>query len=226
MRTYLLLAGLAWCLAHPVSAQKAAAAPKALVPAPGLPADSLTHRIKFQGVVPVPGVSAAELQGRAREWVALTFMDAHAVTQLDDAVRGVLIVRGYTASWVNMARKFPESKLFSFTCRLEFREGRYRYEVFDFGVPVMPRPSFATSTDAISAQLEQLASWQFSSSATVAATPRQLLYQPDLDSHPRENDVAAAIGPDWYEMREVLQQTFTRLVAALRQHETAPPAKW
>lgn len=40
---------------------------QALPPLPGLPFDSLTHEPYYHGVVAVPGVSAAELYGRARE---------------------------------------------------------------------------------------------------------------------------------------------------------------
>ena len=203
-----------------------AAAQRTIVPAATLPADSLTHRIKFQGVVAVPGASAAELQGRAREWVALTFQDAHQATQLDDAGRGVLIVRGITTTWVNLARKFPTTSALSFTCRLEFRDGRYRYEVFDFGVPAIPVSAYAIGDPATSWQLQQLFLWQYAGVATLAASPRQELYQPDLDANPKANDVAARYGARWYEIRDDISQTVTRLVAALRQHETAQPAKW
>jgi hypothetical protein len=34
--------------------------------------------------MPIPSASAEELYVRAREWVALTFEDAHQVVQLDD----------------------------------------------------------------------------------------------------------------------------------------------
>lgn len=220
MRKPFLLAALLCGLAQ------AAAAQRPIVPAANLPADSLTHRIKFQGVVAVPGVSAAELQGRAREWVALTFQDARQVTQLDDASRGVLIVRGITTTWVNLARKFPTTSALAFTCRLEFREGRYRYEVFDFGVPIVPHTPYSNSEPVTSGQLQQLSLWQYSGAATLAASPRQDLYQPDLDSNPKANDVAARYGTSWREVSDNISQTVTRLVAALRQHETTPPAKW
>lgn len=221
MRKRLLLGVLACGLAQ------AAAAQKPLVPAPGLPADSLTHRIKFQGVVPVPGVSAAELQARAREWVALTFQDAHQVTQLDDAARGVLIVRGYTTTWVDWTAKRPETTMpLAFTCRLDFRQGRYRYEVFDLGAPLAPETPYSGTTPATSGQLYQAALWPFGGSGTVAASSRQRLYQPDLDAYPKANDVAANFGLAWPAVRSAIYQTVTRLMGALRQYETTAPAKW
>lgn len=135
MKFTFLVALLACALGAQAQAQRS------VVPAPGLPADSLTGRIKFQGVVAVPGVPAAELHARAREWVALTFQDAHQVTQLDDAARGVLILRGYTTTWVDVKAKRPVGTTpLLFTCRLDFRDGRYRYEVFDLGGPLGSAP--------------------------------------------------------------------------------------
>lgn len=208
-----------------------ALAQRPLVPAPGLPADSLTGRIKFLGVVPVPGVPAAELQARAREWVALTFQDVRQVTQLDDAVRGVLILRGYTTTWVDTKAKRPGNTTpLAFTCRLDFRDGRYRYQVFDLGGPVglsgPSNPSLNAAPGVASQQAYEVAAWLLGSTATVAASPRQYLYQPDLDAYPNDNNVAANFDKRWPEVSGVLYQTITRLVESLRRHETAAPGKW
>ena len=202
-----------------------------LVPAPGLPNDSLTGRIKFRGVVPVPGVPAAELQARAREWVALTFQDAHQVTQLDDGARGVLILRGYTTTWVDAKAKRPAATApLAFACRLDFRDGRYRYEVFDLGNTVAlsgPRdPGLDDAPEVASRQAYEMAAWQLAGTATVSASPRQFLYQPDLDAYPKDNDVAAKFGTRWPESSGIIYQTVTRFVESLRRHETATPAKW
>jgi hypothetical protein len=208
-----------------------AAAQRPVVPAPNLPADSLTGRIKFQGVVPVPGFAAAELQARAREWVALIFQDAHQVTQLDDAVRGVLILRGYTTTWVDTKVKRPGNTTpLAFTCRLDFRDGRYRYQVFDLGGPVgvssPSDPSLNSAPGVASRQAYEVAAWLLGGTATVAASPRQYLYQPDLDAYPKDNNVAANFGSRWPEVSGVLYQTVTRLMESLRQHETAKLAMW
>ena len=56
--------------------------------------------------------------------------------QLDDAARGVLIGRAYTNSWVDRVRHPDDApQLLSFAFRLDFRDGRYRYEVFELGRP-------------------------------------------------------------------------------------------
>jgi hypothetical protein len=67
---FLLALALLGGAARPAAAQR-----KTVVPL--LPTDSFSQRISFRGAVPVPGVPAAELQARAREWVALPFEDAH-----------------------------------------------------------------------------------------------------------------------------------------------------
>jgi hypothetical protein len=208
-----------------------ALAQRPLVPAPGLPADSLTGRIKFQGVVPVPGAPAAELQARAREWVALTFQDVRQVTQLDDAARGVLILRGYTTTWVDTKVKRPlDTTPLAFTCRLDFRDGRYRYQVFDLGGPVglssPSDPSLNSAPGVASRQAYEVAAWLLGGTATVAASSRQYLYQPELDAYPKDNNIAANFDKRWPEVSGVFYQTITRLVESLRRHETAAPSKW
>lgn len=221
----LLLGALAWSL------PRSAAAQSPIVPAPNLPADSLTHRIKFAGVVAVPGVGAGELQARAREWVALTFQDAHYVTQLDDAARGVLIGRGYTTTWVDpTTKRLGNTAPLSFTFRLDFRDGRYRYEVFDLGNPLFPQspevPSLNSAPGVASRQAYETAAWQMGAAGTVSASTRQNLYQPDLAAFPRANNVELRFNNRWAEASKVVYQTITLLLGSLRQHETAPVAKW
>ena len=58
-----------------------------------LPIDSLTHKVTYQGVVQVPGVTQAEMYSRAREWFAVTFGSAKAVLEMDDRTAGKLIGR-------------------------------------------------------------------------------------------------------------------------------------
>ena len=225
MKKYLLLGVIMGGLAGPAAGQSP------LVPVVALPADSITQRIKFSGVVPVAGVSAAELQARAREWVALTFQDARQVTQLDDAARGVLIVRGYTTTWVDTKVKRPLlTQPLGFTCRLDFRDGRYRYEVFDLAQPVTvsaPEIVNPEHTSAVaSRQAYEVSAWLVGGSGTVAASPRHFLLQPDLAAYPGANDVAARFGQSWLNFSGIIYQTTTRLLDSLRQHMSAAPGKW
>jgi hypothetical protein len=202
------------------------------VRAPNLPADSLTHRIKFTGVVAVPGVSAAELQARAREWVALTFQDAHQVMQLDDATRGVLIGRGFTVMWTDLTliETGGTPRPLAFTFRLDFREGRYRYEVYDLGLAFVPGFTLyntaENSASETSQQTNAIAYWQSGGLATVAASTRQHLLQPRYTPDPRDYDLAKSYGHNWPKRSAEISGTVTQLLLSLQQHATAPALKW
>ena len=207
------------------AARPAVAQYKLIVPL--LPTDSLSQRIPFRGVVAVPGVSAAELQARAREWVALTFEDVHQVIKFDDAARGVLIGRGYTETWVDRALHPNDiSQLLSFAFRLDFREGRYRYEVFELGRPGSPSPH-GSDLSAISHQLNGL-TMAFGSMATVAVSPRQTLFTPDTDpAHRAKSEKPnSSFSQERAAFAETLQRTVALLLAGLQQHVAAAPPKW
>ena len=201
-----------------------------IAPAPGLPADSL-GRIQFAGVVAVPGVSAAELQARAREWIALTFEDAHQVTQLDDAARGVLVGRGFTVAWpeANKKRIGDPLSLF-FTFRLDFRDGRYRYLVRELGAQLAPSAPVASSLNGApvvaSRQAYEAAAWQLGGTATVAASPRQTLLQPDYSPSSDDYNVVVRFGNRWPAFGQAIDKSVLQLLEALRRHETMAPAKW
>ena len=224
-KIYLLLL-VAFGLSSPALAQTRT------VRAPNLPADSLTHRIKFTGVVAVPGVSAAELQARAREWVALTFQDAHQVTQLDDAARGVLIGRGFTVMWTDLTliETGGTPRPLAFTFRLDFREGRYRYEVYDLGYAFVPGftlySTVENSAPETSQQTNAIAYWQSGGLATVAASNRQNLLQPKYTPDPRDYDLAKSYGRNWPKRSAEISGTVTQLLLSLQQHEAAPALKW
>ena len=216
---FLLVLALLAGAARPAAAQR-----KTVVPL--LPTDSLSQRIPFRGVVAVPGVAAAELQARAREWVALTFEDAHQVLQLDDAARGVLIGRAYTNSWVDRAlHPNDDPQPLSFAFRLDFRDGRYRYEVFELGRP-SPLSWSANNTPGTSYQLEQLTALVLSSTATVEASPRQRLLEPDPNHRTNRNEPTSYHGRERAAFAETLQRTVAQLLEGLQQHVTAGPKKW
>lgn len=216
---FLLALALLAGAARPAAAQRKTAAPL-------LPTDSLSQRIPFRGVVPVPGVPAAELQARAREWVALTFEDAHQVIQFDDAARGVLIGRAYTNTWVDrVMHPNDDPEQLSFAFRLDFRDGRYRYEVFELGhpsslsraVPNMPGTSY---------QLEQLTALALASIATVDASPRQTLLLPEPGRRAKRDILTSFYGKERAVFVDIVQHTVAQLLVGLQQHVAATLPKW
>ena len=154
------------------------------------------------------------------------FEDARQVLQLDDAARGVLVVRGYTATWVDrVLRPNDDPQQLSFALRLDFRDGRYRYEVFELGHPSMPSWS-AANTPGTSYQLEQLAALALGSTATVEASPRQRLLQPDANHRPSRNEATSSFGQERAAFTEMVQRTVAQLLAGLQQRVAATPPKW
>ncbi|MVN79237.1 DUF4468 domain-containing protein [Hymenobacter sp. HMF4947] len=95
---------------------------------------SLPDTLRYQQVVATPGVSADELYGRVREWVALTFEDVHQVVQLEDAQRHLILGSGYSRVQVRRPNgKLGASAELWLRFRIETREGRYRVEVSNLG---------------------------------------------------------------------------------------------
>ena len=200
-------------------------------PLPGLPFDSLTHEPNYHGVVAVPGVLAAELYGRAREWVALTFQDAHAVTQLDDAARGVLIGRGYRQVIVNVnSLGRGDVRLVSFTFRLDFRDGRYRYELRDLGTRADVSVLNSSSTDSNIRDATQLALgqylWLTSATATLASSPRQLLMGAGTTNNSDDYRSNGTLAKLWPPNSVRINAAFLEILESLARHEKASAAKW
>ena len=200
-------------------------------PLPGLPFDSLTHEPNYHGVVVVPGVSAAELYGRAREWVALTFQDAHAVTQLDDAARGVLIGRGYKQVIVNVnSLGRGDVRLLSFTFRLDFREGRYRYELRNLGTRTDVSLLNSTTTDSNIRDASQLALgqylWLTSATATLASSPLQRLMGAGTTNNSDDYRSNGTLAKLWPPNSLRINAALKEMLDSLAQHEKAPVAQW
>jgi hypothetical protein len=92
-----------------------------------VPTDSVTHKIKYEGVVPVANVSQAELTARASAWVASSLGPSTTVNPAAGIPAGQLIGRG-TASIAY--GKGHVAKLY-FVMTISIRDGRYRYELTD-----------------------------------------------------------------------------------------------
>jgi hypothetical protein len=102
-----------------------------LVNAP-LPFDASTHLIDFTKVVQVPGASQNELYARGKVWLADTFPSTQKAIQVDDKDAGILIGKGWQPAYVYDGYNTVEVMLW-YTVKLAFKEGRYRYNLTDFG---------------------------------------------------------------------------------------------
>ncbi|NWJ51271.1 MAG: DUF4468 domain-containing protein [Bacteroidetes bacterium] len=85
---------------------------------------------ELTGVVPVEGKTANKLFDFAREWFALNFQSSKDEVKLADSSNRVFIVVGERRAPVEIKGIRVTMKM-SFTLRLEFKEGRFKYEFRD-----------------------------------------------------------------------------------------------
>jgi hypothetical protein len=93
-----------------------------------LPTDSASGKIFYEAVVPLPGVPQAELYRRARAWFVSNFPDYKRVMSVEDQAGGEL-----AGTYCTMLQKLTNSYEVWRTLRVYVKEGRYRYELTDFG---------------------------------------------------------------------------------------------
>ncbi|SNC77271.1 protein of unknown function [Hymenobacter gelipurpurascens] len=152
----------------------------------GLPLDSVTHRVSYHGTLLVPGVPAAELYGRAQEWVAREFEDSRQVLHLTDPARGVLIGRAMTMAHGPLVENAsPRDFQLSFLFCLRFTDGRCTYEFTDLSYPSNLVTS-ATSSSSGGQVADALAEWTNknlnSRISTAEAQTARARIEPDLES--------------------------------------------
>jgi hypothetical protein len=88
-----------------------------------LPIDPQTHRITYEGVVEVPGVSKSDLFTRANAWVVHAYRSANDVVQMQDKEAGQLIVKGLTRVSIGGVVRH--------TLTIYVKDGRYKYVLTD-----------------------------------------------------------------------------------------------
>ncbi|GAB3638661.1 hypothetical protein GCM10027422_42510 [Hymenobacter arcticus] len=96
-----------------------------------LPIDPRTQLITYQAVVPVPGISQADLYARATAWVAKTYTSGNAVLEQQDSAAGQLVVQGELPALVyNMYAGVLRSSyagVVRHTLTIYVKDGRYKY---------------------------------------------------------------------------------------------------
>ena len=96
-----------------------------------LPLDPQTQRIAYEGVVPVPGVGAADLYARAAAWVAKTYTPADTITR--QPAQGELLVRGARPTVLYRPFQGVPRPVFAgavrHTLTIYVKDGRYKYQL-------------------------------------------------------------------------------------------------
>ena len=98
-----------------------------------LPVDATNGLINFSQVLPLEGVSQAQLYARGKVWFATAFKSANSVVQADDQATGVLVGKAWapiSIHYIGANRPASQLRLW-YTVKLGFKEGRYRYEITD-----------------------------------------------------------------------------------------------
>ena len=85
---------------------------------------------ELTGVVNINGKKAGQLFNASREWFALKFQSPKDEVKLADNITNVFIVKGEKRETV-LIKKIKVKIKMNFTLKLEFKDGRFKYEFSD-----------------------------------------------------------------------------------------------
>jgi len=84
---------------------------------------------QYQDVIDVEGRTKSELHAKAREWIAMNYISANDVIQLDDEERGLMIVKG---AYGGISHLLISNWTVRHTLKIESRDGRLRVTINQF----------------------------------------------------------------------------------------------
>lgn len=93
-----------------------------------LAATAQDKALTFSEVIQVDGKKQAEIYGGLREWVATSFVNGKAVTQMEDAATGTIILRALFPFNKGGIYSAYEGKV-DYTLKLQSKDGRFRVEM-------------------------------------------------------------------------------------------------
>ena len=97
------------------------------------PVDSISGDISYQAVVQAPGASKQELYRRAREWFVNNFKGYREVVGVEDTLGGEI-----TGTYQSIQSRYVLLTYAPYNCwrtlKIYVKNGRYRYELTNFGV--------------------------------------------------------------------------------------------
>lgn len=98
-----------------------------------LPVDSASGAITYQAVVQTPGASKQELYRRAREWFVNNFKGYKEVVSVEDTLGGELVGTYHSTQDKYILLTYTPYEYWR-TLKVYVKNGRYRYELTNFGV--------------------------------------------------------------------------------------------
>ena len=101
----------------------------------GLPIDSATGLITFQGIVDLPDLSQAEAYEKAREWIRSNYKDPGSFFTIQDAEQGKLEGKHRIPLFKTVDKERIRTQLLvKYTLTMWFKDGRYRYRMTNFNL--------------------------------------------------------------------------------------------
>ena len=98
-----------------------------------LPVDSTSGAITYQAVVQAPGASKQEFYRRAREWFVNSFRGYKEVVSVEDTLGGEIVGTYHSIQDKYFLLTYTPYEYWR-TLKVYFKDGRYRYELTNFGV--------------------------------------------------------------------------------------------
>ncbi len=91
-------------------------------------------KVNYSGVVTIDSVNKDELYNRSNLWFVDTYKSSKDVIQLDDKANGNLVGKGYfDVYWMYSFVMGLDVSIWH-TVKLQFKDGKYKYEIYDFNV--------------------------------------------------------------------------------------------
>lgn len=88
--------------------------------------------LSYSEVIEVPGRTQTEIYGGIKQWVALNFRSANAVTQMDNPEQSILIVKGNFEYEYGSFFMSAYTGWVSFTLKFQAKDGRFKVTMTDF----------------------------------------------------------------------------------------------
>ena len=90
------------------------------------------EELSYSEVIEVEGKTKTEIYNGLKQWVALNFRSANAVTQMDDPVNCILIVKGNFEYEYGNFTMAAYTGWVSFTLKFQAKDGRFKVTMTDF----------------------------------------------------------------------------------------------
>jgi hypothetical protein len=118
-----------------------------------LPKDE-NGKLNFSEVVLVDSVSKDELFLSAKQFFAETFKNSKEVIQMDDKDAGIIIGKAWGDIVIKVVGTSVKTQMW-FTIKIQAKEGRYRYEIYDIFYKSYPNSTYGSTISPAEATFDK-----------------------------------------------------------------------